>query len=241
MCRCSRTFWYRPRPSIRAGKVRGLAVGTKERVELLPGVPTVGEAGLPRYGMHHPVSASRCRRATPAEIVMRLNAAFNETLADKAVRQKMTEPRLHPGRRQAASLCRGRGCRDRQVAQGDQGLEHPRRRARVFFVRSGFKPSPPHSYGEVSASYADGGVMSTNRVAHDPSVADYRAHLPIRMGRKAEAGRFGLSRKDASCRDNPDYSNTAFMKATVTVNSRGGRHSPGQTPARRRHTSLTIR
>ena len=37
---------------------------------------------------------------------------------------------------------------------------------------------PPHSYGEVSASYADGGVMSTSRVAHDPSVADYRATSP---------------------------------------------------------------
>jgi hypothetical protein len=33
--------------------------------------------------------------------------------------------------------------------------------------------TPPHSYGEVSPSYGDGGVMT-----HDPSVADYRATSP---------------------------------------------------------------
>ena len=37
---------------------------------------------------------------------------------------------------------------------------------------------PPHSNGEVSASYADGGVIITCRVAIDPSVADYRATSP---------------------------------------------------------------
>jgi hypothetical protein len=39
---------------------------------------------------------------------------------------------------------------------------------------------PPHSNGEVSASYADGGVMSDNATAaYDPSVADCPRHLPI--------------------------------------------------------------
>src|SRR5436190_23003284 len=36
----------------------------------------------------------------------------------------------------------------------------------------GLSRFPPHSYGEVAASYADGGVMSSSRIAHDPSVAD---------------------------------------------------------------------
>src|SRR5260221_8754966 len=41
------------------------------------------------------------------------------------------------------------------------------------------KANPPHSYGEVSASYADGGVMRDGGCgASDPSVADYRATSP---------------------------------------------------------------
>ena len=44
-------------------------------------------------------------------------------------------------------------------------------------------PNPPHSNGEVSASYADGSVMGpTESVAHDPSVAGYRAASPYEWG-----------------------------------------------------------
>jgi tripartite-type tricarboxylate transporter receptor subunit TctC len=76
--------------SIRAGKVRGLAVATTERVALLPDVPTVGEAGLPGTECTIPFGVA-VPAGTPAEIVWRLNAAFNETLADAAIKHKLTE------------------------------------------------------------------------------------------------------------------------------------------------------
>src|SRR6185437_11043644 len=48
------------------------------------------------------------------------------------------------------------------------------------FLRFNF---PPHSDGEVSASYADGGVRSyITHAAHDPSVVDYRATSPYERG-----------------------------------------------------------
>src|SRR5436190_18822404 len=47
-------------------------------------------------------------------------------------------------------------------------------------------PFPPHSDGEVAASYADGGVMSSSRVAHDPSVTDY-ATPPHQNGEESVA------------------------------------------------------
>jgi tripartite-type tricarboxylate transporter receptor subunit TctC len=76
--------------SIRAGKVRGLAVATRERVALLPDVPTVGEAGMPGTECTIPFGVS-VAAGTPAERVMRLNAAFNEALADEVVRGKLIE------------------------------------------------------------------------------------------------------------------------------------------------------
>ena len=59
-------------PQIRDGKVKGLAVTSRERSPLLPNVPTAAEAGLPNYvvdswfGLVVPA-------ATPAHIVQRLN------------------------------------------------------------------------------------------------------------------------------------------------------------------------
>ena len=76
--------------SIRAGKVRGLAVATTERVALLPDVPTVGEAGLPGTECTIPFGVSVAAGTSP-ELVTRLNAAFNEALADAVVRTKLTE------------------------------------------------------------------------------------------------------------------------------------------------------
>jgi tripartite-type tricarboxylate transporter receptor subunit TctC len=75
-------------PNIRAGKVKAYAVTAKARVAAAPDIPTVDEAGLPGlymavwHGMWAP-------RATPKNIVGRLNSAVIEALADPAVRQRL--------------------------------------------------------------------------------------------------------------------------------------------------------
>jgi tripartite-type tricarboxylate transporter receptor subunit TctC len=75
---------------IRAGKLRGLAVGSAARSELLPDVPTIGEAGLPGMEGVVPFGIS-LPGGTPREVVMKLNAAFNEALADPGTKKRLVE------------------------------------------------------------------------------------------------------------------------------------------------------
>ena len=76
--------------AIRAGQVRGLAMAMAQRSELLPGVPTVGEAGLPGMEGSVPFGIS-VPTGTPAPVVARLNAVFNEALADPPTRARLLE------------------------------------------------------------------------------------------------------------------------------------------------------
>ena len=61
------------RPQVDAGKLRGLAASSLTRIESLPNVPTMAEAGVPKYealqwyGLLAPAG-------TPAPIVARLHA-----------------------------------------------------------------------------------------------------------------------------------------------------------------------
>jgi tripartite-type tricarboxylate transporter receptor subunit TctC len=66
-------------PHVKANRLRALAVGTKKRIDLLPDVPTVAEAGIPKYeqtvwyGVLAPAD-------TPREVVMKLNSEIVKAL-----------------------------------------------------------------------------------------------------------------------------------------------------------------
>ena len=80
---------------IRAGKLRVLAAASAERNRLLPEVPTFAELGHPRvavslwYGLLAPA-------ATPAAIVMRLNAEVAKILQSADVREKLAAQGAEP-------------------------------------------------------------------------------------------------------------------------------------------------
>jgi len=75
---------------VRSGKLRAYAVAAKNRQEAMPELPTVDEAGLPGFytAVWHGIWAPK---ATPRDIVMKLNAAIVETLADPMVRQRFAD------------------------------------------------------------------------------------------------------------------------------------------------------
>jgi tripartite-type tricarboxylate transporter receptor subunit TctC len=75
---------------IKAGTIRAYAVTANTRQAAAPEVPTVDEAGLP--GMHISIwHGIWLPKGTPREVVMKLNAAIVETLADAAVRQRFAD------------------------------------------------------------------------------------------------------------------------------------------------------
>jgi tripartite-type tricarboxylate transporter receptor subunit TctC len=75
-------------PQVRSGQLRAIAVGAATQSTLLPGVPTIA-ATVPGYessgwfGILVPAK-------TPRPVIDRLNAAFNDSLADPAVKKALS-------------------------------------------------------------------------------------------------------------------------------------------------------
>jgi tripartite-type tricarboxylate transporter receptor subunit TctC len=76
-------------PQVRAGDIRAYAVTAASRLALAPDVPTVDEAGLPGFHMAawHGLWAPK---GTPPNIIAKLHAAIVTTLADSAIRERLT-------------------------------------------------------------------------------------------------------------------------------------------------------
>jgi tripartite-type tricarboxylate transporter receptor subunit TctC len=80
-------------PHIKAGTLRGIALGAPQRAPTAPDVPTTAEVGMPDllienwYGMIAPAG-------TPEKIVVTLNRLANEAMADPAVKQKLADQGL---------------------------------------------------------------------------------------------------------------------------------------------------
>ena len=71
---------YAAVPSIKAGKIRALAVTSSQRLPLLPDVPTMAESGLPGFESFN-WQGVVVPAGTPRAIVDRLNREFNAILA----------------------------------------------------------------------------------------------------------------------------------------------------------------
>jgi tripartite-type tricarboxylate transporter receptor subunit TctC len=77
-------------PQVRAGRIRAYAVTQATRLASAPDVPTVDEAGLPRFYMTvwHGLWVPK---GTPAGVIARLNGALREALADPDVRKRLAD------------------------------------------------------------------------------------------------------------------------------------------------------
>ena len=82
-------------PMVQAGRLRAVAVMAKQRMAAAPEVPTFAEAGMADFevGTWNVVMAPL---GTPRPIVLRLNAALNETLRDAGIRERLTKLGITP-------------------------------------------------------------------------------------------------------------------------------------------------
>ena len=82
-------------PHVKTGRLRALAVTSRERLAAMPGLPTVAEAGLKGYesaqwyGLWAPAG-------TPVEILNLLNAQVAKTTQATDIRQRLTDDGLVP-------------------------------------------------------------------------------------------------------------------------------------------------
>jgi tripartite-type tricarboxylate transporter receptor subunit TctC len=79
---------YSAAPSIRAGKLRALAITSKTRSPLFPDLPTMIEAGVPGFEVQN-WQGLIAPAGTPPAIIKLLNEATNKALADPAIREQM--------------------------------------------------------------------------------------------------------------------------------------------------------
>jgi tripartite-type tricarboxylate transporter receptor subunit TctC len=79
---------YSAVPSIKADKIRPLAITSKKRSPLLPNVPSFGELGYPKVEVLN-WQGLIAPKGTPKTIIDKLNAAANEALKDPQLRELM--------------------------------------------------------------------------------------------------------------------------------------------------------
>ena len=77
-------------PHVKSGDLKTYAVTAKTRLAIAPDIPTTDEAGLPGYYFYfwHALWAPK---GTPKDIIAKLNAAVQTTLADPQTRQRLTD------------------------------------------------------------------------------------------------------------------------------------------------------
>jgi tripartite-type tricarboxylate transporter receptor subunit TctC len=77
-------------PQIRAGKVRAIALASKERNPAVPDVPTMAEAGVPDFDVGT-WSGIIGPKGVPADIVRKVNDAVAEVVNDPVIRKRLIE------------------------------------------------------------------------------------------------------------------------------------------------------
>ena len=78
------------KPHIDSGRLKGIAISSKERSSLVPDMPTIDESGLPGFDSYNWFGIFGPAHLPPA-VVERLNTEMNKILHDPAVKAKFSQ------------------------------------------------------------------------------------------------------------------------------------------------------
>ncbi|MGZ8263514.1 MAG: tripartite tricarboxylate transporter substrate-binding protein, partial [Burkholderiales bacterium] len=82
-------------PHIRAGRLRGLGVGTRARSPLFPELPTIAESGVAGYEANN-WNGVVAPAGTPKVVITKLNHALVAIVRDPATAERLTSAGLEP-------------------------------------------------------------------------------------------------------------------------------------------------
>jgi len=80
---------------VRSGTLRGLAVTTKERIAVMPEMPTIAESGVPGFDVSSWFGFFVPAR-TPQEVIAKINADTNAALVHPSVKQRFDDLGANP-------------------------------------------------------------------------------------------------------------------------------------------------
>jgi tripartite-type tricarboxylate transporter receptor subunit TctC len=95
-------------PHVQAGRVRLLAVTSRERYQPMANLPTIAESGLPELKDFEAIAWNAIigPASTPAAVVDRLNREFNDALKDSAIAERLKGQGMTPTGGSAQDLAR---------------------------------------------------------------------------------------------------------------------------------------
>ena len=82
-------------PLVKAGRLKGLAISSPQRIAKLPDLPTIAESGVPGYELS-PWIGLLAPAATPRPVIDRLNAEVNRALKLPDVASTLSAQALDP-------------------------------------------------------------------------------------------------------------------------------------------------
>ena len=82
-------------PHIRAGRLRGLGIGTRTRSPLFPEMPTIAESGVPGYEANN-WNGVVAPAGTPRAVIERLHREIAAVLKEPVIAERMTAAGLEP-------------------------------------------------------------------------------------------------------------------------------------------------